>query len=186
MAEQFDPAEVAVADRLDAEIDAVLAGRASRQTDATVLWLATTARPPAPSALASSVARARRSVERRLWRPAQVAAAALAALFAAHGLSSLLNGAWVAENLGEAHSPHAYVEGGLALLAASIAVGAGLFRRERLGISVAAGAPLGLLFGVQGANEVGEFAWGVALHLSEALVALVLLVAWWRARRSAS
>src|SRR3546814_1422151 len=66
----------------------------------------------------------------------------MAALLITNGAGSLVNGAWVAENLGEQHSPHAFAEGGLALIAVGIAVAAGALRRAWLPVSVAAGVPL--------------------------------------------
>jgi hypothetical protein len=181
-----DPAQAAAAVALDAEIDAVLAGRASARMEPTVLWLATAVRPPAPPSLGASVRRSLRAALERIWRPAQIAAAALASLLVAHGLGNFVNGAWVAENLGEAHSPHAYIESGFALLAVAVVVAAGLFRSDWLPLSVIAGVPLGVVLGIQGLREVGEFAWGAVLHLTEAALALLLLVLWWRARRYVS
>ena len=181
-----DPVQIAAADRLDAEIDAVLAGRASVRAEPSLLWLASAVRPAPPSSLGTSVGRSIRAAVARIWRPAQIAAAALASLLAAHGLGNFVTGAWVAENLGEAHSPHASIESGLALLAVAVVVAAGLFRSDWLTASVVAGVPLGLVLGIQGVREVGEFAWGAVLHLSEAALAVVLLVLWWRARRYVS
>lgn len=181
--ERFEPGDVAAAEALDAEIDAVVAGQVPRRSDPTLLWLGVALRPPVPAGLHRRVDRFRRQVSDRIWRPARVAAAVLGAILFGHALSNLVNGSWVAESLGEAHSPHAYIEGGLALLGASLATAAGLWRRERLAVSVAAGVPLGLALGVLGAGELDEFAWGAALHLTEAAAAVALLVLWWRARR---
>src|SRR3546814_4593580 len=107
----------------------------------------------------------------------------MAALLIANGAGSLVNGAWVAENLGEQHSPHAFAEGGLALIAVGIAVAAGALRRAWLTVSVAAGVPLGIAFGIRGIPETQEFAAGAALHLGQGAVAVALGVLWWRARR---
>src|SRR3546814_14349612 len=82
----------------------------------------------------------------------------MVALLIANGAGSLVNGAWVAENLGEQHSPHAFAEGGLALIAVGIAVAAGAMRRAWLPVSVAAGVPLGIAFGIRGIPETQEFA----------------------------
>jgi hypothetical protein len=183
--EQFEAGEVAAAEALDAEIDSVVTGRAPRRSDPTLLWLGIALRPPAPAVLHRRVDRVRRQVSHRVWRPVQVAAAVLGAILFGHAVSNLVNGSWVAESLGEAHGPHAYIEAGLALLGASLATAAGLWRRERLAVSVAAGVPLGLALGAVGVSELDEFAWGAALHLTEATAAVVLLVLWWRARRYA-
>jgi hypothetical protein len=178
-----DPAQIAAAERLDADIDAVLAGRVSPRMEPPLLWLATAVRPSAPPSLTARVGRSVRAAVARIWRPAQIAAAALASLLAAHALGNFVRGAWVAESLGEAHSPHASIESGLALLAVAVVVAAGLFRSDWLTASVVAGVPLGLVLGIQGVREIGEFAWGAALHLTEAALAIALLVLWWRARR---
>jgi hypothetical protein len=183
--ERFELGDVIPAEVLDAEIDAGLAGRAPRRGDPTVLWLCVALRPPLSASVRRGVDRARRQARDRIWRPAQVAAAVLAAVLFGHGVGNIVNGSWVAQSLGEAHSPHAFVEGGLALICASIAVAAGLWHREQLVVSVAAGAPLGIALGIVGVGELGEFAWGAALHLVEAAAAVVLLVLWWQVRRYA-
>src|SRR3546814_19859640 len=86
----------------------------------------------------------------------------MAALLIANGAGSLVNGAWVAENLGEQHSPHAFAEGGLALIAVGIAVAAGELRRAGLPVSVAAGVPSGNAFGTRGISEAQAFPAGAA------------------------
>src|SRR3546814_4784680 len=109
-----------------------------------------------PPALALRVRREHARREHTRWWPVQVAAAAMAALLIANGAGSLVNGAWVAENLGEQHSPHAFAEGGLALIAVGIAVAAGALRRAWLPVSVAAGVPLGIAFGIRGIHRSEE------------------------------
>jgi hypothetical protein len=183
MTDRFDDADLAAAAALDTEIDGALGGGPSPASDPVVLWLTATVRSDPPAALGARVRAEHARREHRRWRPARIAAAALAALFLGQGVGSLVNGAWVARNLGEDYSPHAFTEGGLALLAVGIAIAAGVFRRSWLPISVAAGVPLGLAFGVLGFAEVGEFAAGAVLHLSEGAAAGLLGLAWWRARR---
>lgn len=182
MAEAWEPEELAAAAALDEQIDRALTGAPDHSIDHTVLWLATSLRADPPPTLARRVADEHERRERARWRPAQIAAAALAALFLTNGVGSLVNGAWVAEGLGEHYSPHAYVEGGLALITAGVIVAAGLFRRSWLPLSTLAGSPLGLALGIRGIPEVGQFAPGAVLHLSEGAVGLALAVLWWRAR----
>lgn len=183
MDEPVDPDELAAATALDRDIDLVLAGRPSRRTDPAVVWLSAAMRPDPPPALHDRVLAEHARRELRRWRPAQVAAAALAALFLTQGLGNIFNGAWVARGLGEHHSPHIFGESGLALLAVGVAVAAGVLWRRWLPLSVATGAPLGAAYGVLGVGEIGQFAAGALLHLSQGAIAVALAVIWWRARR---
>jgi hypothetical protein len=171
------------ADRLDDAITAVLAGRPATDADPTVLWMAAAARPSPPPGLARRVARALEVEQARRWRPVQVGAALLGALFLFQGLGDIFNGEWIAEGLDEPHSHHLYVEGGIALIAMAIVLAVGLFERRALDVGVAGGVPLGVAYGINGFWEIGQFAAGVALHMTELVVALVVLVLWWRARR---
>src|SRR3546814_15344947 len=98
----------------------------------------------------------------------------MAALLITNGAGSLVNGAWVAENLGEQHSPHAFAEGGLALIAVGIAVAAGALRRAWLPVSVAAGVQLGRAFGLRGIPETQRVAAGAAPHLGQGAAAVAL------------
>ena len=140
------------ADRLDEAITAVLAGRPAADADATVLWLAASARPTPPSGLTRRLARSVERVER-------------------------------ARGLGEAHSVHPYVEGGIALIVLAFVVAAGFLDRRALPISVGGGGAVGIAYGINGLGEIGQFAAGVALHMTELVAAVALVVLWWRARR---
>jgi hypothetical protein len=181
--ERFDEVELAAATQLDAAVDRALAGTAGPGADATVLWLASAMRVDPPAALARRIRVEHEQLEQRRWRPVQLVAAAVAALMLSQGVGNIVNGAWVARGLGEDYSPHAFLEGGLALIAVGIAVAAGVFRRSWLPVSVAAGAPLAVAFGVNGVGEIGEFAAGAALHLTQGALGLALAALWWRARR---
>lgn len=183
MADQYDELDVAAAEALDAEIDGVIAGRPQPAGDPVVLWLSTAVRSDPPAALAARIDAEHVRREQVRWRPAQVAAAALAALLLSQGVGNMVSGAWIARGLGEAYSPHVYVEGGFALLAAGVAVAAGVFRRAWLPVSVASGVPVGVALGVHGLPEIGTFTAGALLHSSQGVVALLLGIAWWRAWR---
>ena len=53
----------------------------------------------------------------------------------------------------------------------------------------AAAVPLGIMLGVHGIREVNVWAWGAALHLTEGVLAVVLLVTFvlaWRRNRSSA
>jgi hypothetical protein len=124
--ERYDPVELAAAEALDARIAAELTSPgAGVQDDQVVAGLVTALRAEVPEELrrriaaevAEETARTRRS-----WWVVQVAAAAMAAILATNGLGNLIGSEWVAEGLGEPHGRHAWVEGGMALLAASVAV----------------------------------------------------------------
>ena len=86
-------------------------------------------------------------------------------------------------DLGEAHSHHLYLEGGIALVAMAIVLAVGLFERRALRVGIAGGVPLGVAYGINGFTEIGQFAAGVALHLTELAVALAVFALWWRTRR---
>jgi hypothetical protein len=188
--ERHDPAELAAAEAVDARIAAELASPgAGIQDDPAVAGLVTALRVEVPEELRRRVAdevAAETARTRRSWWVVQVAAAAMAAILASHGLGNLIDSEWIAEGLGEPHGRHAWVEGGLALLAASVAVGAGLFHRRMLPVSVAVGSPLGIVLGIRGIDELGQFGAGAALHLTQGVLGIVLLVTFWRARRYGS
>jgi hypothetical protein len=181
--ERYDAADLAAAEALDAAVDRVLAGAPASADDPTLLWLTAAVRTDPPPALGRRIRAEHARRETRRWRPVQLVAAAVAALMLSQGVGDIVNGAWVARGLGEDYSPHAFTEGGLALLAVGIAVAAGVLHRRWLPVSVATGAPLAVVFGVRGIGEVGEFAAGAALHLSQGVLGLLLAAVWWRAWR---
>lgn len=185
MADELEPVagDPAAADALDREISAVLRGEAGRQADPVVLWLAATARPNPPLRLAGRVLGAVEVQEARRWRPAQLVAALLASVMISNGLGNIVNHDWVAENIGEAPSPHAFIEGGFALLAVAVVLSLAVFRYRALPYAVAAGGPLGIVYGIRGVGEIGQFAAGAVLHIGQGVLAVALLVLWWRARR---
>ena len=67
-----------------------------------------------------------------------------------------------------------------------LAVAAGAIDRRMATVSVVAGAPLGIALGVSGVAEVGVFAAGAVLHLTQGVVAVLLAVTFWRYRRDSS
>lgn len=176
-------------ERTEAGIDDVLGGRGSPGADPTVLWLAAAARPtPSASLVARIEAQVADAtpVRRRVDRPGpflSLAAAALALTFLFQGVGNLVAGEWIAEHIGEPHGPHAYFEGALALLAAGVCAAAAGVRRSWGSVSVLTCSPLALSLGVHGTGEIGVFAAGAALHLTEGILGLLLLLAWWLDRR---
>ena len=185
MSDAFDPDHERAALALDAQIDAVLAGRWTADDDTVVHRLAATIRTDPPPALGARVAgELRRTAHRRL-APVRVAAAAMAYLFISHGVGNLVNPEWIARNVGEPNSVHFATEGGLALVAVGLVVALAALRPVWLPAAVTAGVPLGLAFGVLGVREIGEFNGGAVLHLSQLAVALYLGIALWRHRRYA-
>lgn len=181
--ERYAASDVAAAEALDAAVDRVLAGAPTSSDDAGLLWLSAAVRADPPPALGRRIRMEHARREARRWRPVQLVAAAVAALMLSQGVGDIVNGAWVARGLGEDYSPHAFIEGGLALLAVGVAIAAGVLHRRWLPVSVATGAPLAVVFGVRGVGEVGEFTAGAALHLSQGALGLLLAAVWWRAWR---
>jgi hypothetical protein len=186
MSDQFDDADVAAALRLDDQIAQVLAGDPSSGADPAVTWLLAAMRVDPPAALAARIEADHERRERARWRPVQLVAALFALNLLSHGLGNMFVGAWVSRGLGEHYSPHAFREGGFALIAAGIAVGAAALRRSWIPVSVAAGVPLGVTLGIYGLPEVGEFGAGAALHLTQGVLGIALGVTWWRASRYGS
>lgn len=176
-------------ERLDAQIDDVLDGRGGPAVDPTVLWLASAARPgpsPALRARIDDQVAATTVPRRRTDRPGRlltIVAAALAAAFVFQGVGNLVAGEWISENIGEPFGPHAFFEGGLAMLAAAVCAAAATARRSWSTLSVLTCAPLALSLGLHGTGEIGVFAAGVALHLTEGALGLLLILAWWLDRR---
>jgi hypothetical protein len=168
--------------RLDAAVDDVLSGmppNIDAATASALERLAAAHRVDPPPALAGRI----RAAERARWRPARLAAAALAMLFLGQGLSSLVSGRWVARNLDVPFDAHASFELGLLLFALGGVVLAGALARRWLDLAAAAGVPLGIAFAVSGLSELGEFPGGGVLHLSQGVAAIALAAFWWRARR---
>jgi hypothetical protein len=181
--EALDPTDLAAAEALDRQIDAVLAGRAGRDAAPELTWITAAVRTDPPPRVATTVAERAERVLRIRWRPVRWAAAAMAYLYLSHGLGNIVVGDWVARGVGEHHSPHLMLEGGAAFIAVGIAVLAGALRPRLLPVSVVAGVPLALVLGYNGIGEVGEFAAGAALHLSQGVVGIVLAMMFWRTWR---
>lgn len=184
--ETFDPAEVADAEALDAQIDDLLAGRSAPDAPPALTWLHAAVRTDPPPGLAARVEDRHDRMVRRRWRPVRYAAAAMAYLYISQGLGNLFVGEWIAEGVGDDFSPHLTREGGFALIAVGLAVLAGVLRRNLVPVSVVSGVPLGIALGISGISEIGVFAAGAALHLTEGVVALVLAVTAWRYWRDTS
>jgi hypothetical protein len=184
--ESFDPAEVAAAEALDDQIDEVLAGRAGPDTARTVTWLSTMVRTDPPAGLAQRVEEHHERVLRRHWWPVRLAAGALACLFISQGVGNLVIGDWVARGIGEAHSLHFVREGAFALIAAGLAILTGVLQRRMVPVSVLAGVPLAIAFGISGIGEIGVFAAGAVLHITQGVVGVALAVTYWRYRRDTS
>lgn len=178
--EYFDPDELAAAQRLDDDIGRTLAGDPSRETDPTVLWLATSLQARPSRSVYKRISAAISVREQREWRILQFVAAALALLIASHGISIFTSGEWIARNIGEPYAPHAAFESAFAYLAVAGTIAAGAIRKSWTPVAVVAGLPLGLVLAIHGASEVTHFAYGAALHLSEGVFAVALVIVWWR------
>jgi hypothetical protein len=178
--------EFAASLRLDRAVDDVLEGGTPSgldpDTGAVVERLAHGHRTVPPPGLVHRVAAQLRR-ERRSRRAVQIAAAMLGLLFLGQGLGNLLAGRWVARNLGVAFDSHAFVEGGIVLLALGLVMVAGALERRWLDLAVLAGTPVGIAFAAHGASELAEFPAGGVLHLSQGIAAVVLAALWWRTRR---
>ncbi len=180
--ETFDADELAAAERLDAQIDDVLRGRVSPDAGPEVLLLASAVRTDPPSALAGRVDAAHERTMRRRWRPFRYVAAAMGYLFFSQGFGNIVWGNWVADGIGEDFSPHLTREGGLALMAVGVAVASGALVRRMAPVSVVAGVPLAIAFGIAGIGEIGVFAAGAVLHITQGLVGLALGATYWTYR----
>ena len=176
----FDPEEVAAAELLDEQIDMLLAGRAGADAGPELLLLATAVRTDPPAGLGERVAVTHERALRRRWRPFRYVAALMAYLFISQGIGNLVWGDWVADGVGDDFSPHLTREGGFALIAVGLAVAMGALVRRMAPVSVVAGVPLALAFGVAGIGEIGVFAAGAVLHISQGLVGLALALSFWR------
>lgn len=184
--ETFDAAEEAAAEATDAQIQSVLDGRPDADAPAAITWLSAAVRTDPPARLAARIEERHERVLRRRWRPVRYAAAAMAYLYISQGLGNLFIGSWIAEGIGEDFSPHLTREGGFALIAVGIAVLAGVLRRNLVPVSVVSGVPLGIALGISGIGEIGVFAAGAVLHITEGIVAVVLAVTAWRFWRDTS
>lgn len=179
--------------RADAQIDDVLAGRGGYATDPTVLWLAAGARPAPPAGLMAridaQVTTGTRGGGARSDQPGLfliLVAAVLALAFLIQGVGNLVAGEWLADNLGEPYAPHPFREGGLALIAIAVCAAAATGSRRWSTASVLTCSPLAVGFGLHGFTEIGVFGAGVALHMSQGVLGLLLILAWWLDRRDTS
>lgn len=173
-------------DRWDDDVARLLAGRAARGADPTEQWLAAAARPSAPAAVLARVERSMARARRRADRPSRavaLAALGLAASFVFQGVGNLVAGQWIADHLGEPYGPHAFWEGGVAMIALGLCAAAGAVSRRWSTASVLTCTPLATAFGLHGLTEVGVFAAGVALHLTEGTLGILLALLWWREHR---
>lgn len=181
--DEFSPDEIAAAERLDAAIDQALAGRPLGQHGPELALLATAIKVDPPPDLGERVeAAATAEHERRmqrLWRPFRYAAGVLAYLFISQGIGNLIFGDWVAEGVGEDFSPHAMREGAFALIAVGAVVAAGALYRRFAPVAAISGVPLAILLGIGGIAEIGQFAAGAVLHLTEGLFGLILAGTFW-------
>ncbi len=164
-------------EELDREISQALRGSTS---DPALSWLVAELRTDPPRKLRRRISW---TVWSRRWSAAQLAAAVLGMFLFWHGFTSIALGRWIAENINEAYSSHAAVEGGLAAMAVGIAALACLIKREFLPVAALSAVPLGLAYGVHGIGEVTVFAWGAVFHLSEGIVAIAFLYIWWHTSR---
>lgn len=179
------PAEERAGDDLDAQIDALLAGRPTPGTPPVVSLVAAAVRTDPPGTLADRVEAEHAAVEQRRWRPFRYVTALMAYLFVSQGVGNLIFGEWVADGVGDDFSPHLTRESGFALIAAGIAVAFGAWRpRSMAPVSLAASVPLAVAFGIAGFGEIGVFAAGAALHLTQGAVGVALAVTYWRTRRT--
>jgi hypothetical protein len=170
----------------DDELADLLAGRGGRGVLPTEQWLASAARPTAPATVVARVDHAVGVTSRRGDRPSlwfTVVAIGLAAAFVFQGTGNLIVGEWIAENLGEPYAPHPFREGGLAMIAIGVCAAAGAVSRRWSTASVLTCSPLAIGFGLHGFTEVGVFGAGVALHLTEGTLGVMLAVCWWMDRR---
>lgn len=186
--EQFDPVDIAAAERLDDAISAVLDGRdVPNAPDPELELLAGGLRPDPPASTYVSVDRilhpAPAGRRRRRWSAAQVAAAALGAILIIHGVGNMIAGEWISASLGEPFNQHAMVDGGLAFIAVGAAIAVASTRRQWLPVAVIVGVPLGLVMGGRSLHEIGVFAWGAVAHGAVGVAALVLLVTYVLGRR---
>lgn len=173
----------------DDEVAGLLAGRSARGGDPTEQWLAAAARPSAPAGVLARVEVSMERARRRADRPSRalaLAALALSAAFVFQGVGNLVAGEWIADNLGEPYGPHAFWEGGVAMIAIAVCAAAGAVSRRWSAASVLTCTPLATAFGLHGLTEVGVFAAGVALHLTEGTLGVLLAVIWWRERRDST
>lgn len=186
--EQYDPADIAAAERLDAAIAAILDNRdVGGVPDPELELLAGEFRRTPPASTYAAVDRGLRlgqsSRPGRRWSAAQVAAAVLGIVLVIHGIGNMVAGEWISSSLGEPYNQHAMVDGGMAFIALGAAIAVASTRRRWLPVAVIAGVPLGVVMGGRGVHEIGVFAWGAVAHGAVGVAALVLLVTYVLGRR---
>ena len=190
MTDRFDATadEQRLADDLDAMIDAAL--RTETSSDAVVHRLTALHRAPLPRTLNAeprvrrvSVQRTARAGARRPERVAQLAALILGVSFFNHAFSNIFLGEWVADIIDGHYEPHVYNEGGVALAGLAILLLAAVRNKRWLGLAAVSGGSVGVGLGVLGIPEIVSLKVGGALHITEGLAGIVLLITWWRYAR---
>lgn len=141
---------------------------------------------PVPSGLAERIGVGVGSVGRataRRWNVVRGVAAAMGFTLLVHGSGNFTRVEWIARHLEEPVSRHAYNEGGAALLVLALLFMLAAARPRFLSSAAAVSAPLGAYFGVAGVREFATFANGGILHITEGVLGLGLVAAWFWARR---
>lgn len=141
---------------------------------------------PVPTGLTERVGAAVAAVGRaaaRRWLVVRGVAAAMGFTLLVHGSGNFTRVEWIARHLEEPISRHAYNEGGAALLGLALLFILAAARPRLLSSAAAVSAPLGAYFGVAGVRELATFANGGILHITEGLLGLGLVAAWFWARR---
>lgn len=171
-------------DQLELAIDALLEqrpmpARVDDDLGRIVRHLAELHGAPVPPGLA------RRASPFRSWTAPRIAVAVLGVLFLVHGFPNVFFGEALAAWLGLHYEPHTFRESGLAYLAVGLVLLAGVLRPRLMDAALIAGVPLGIVLGLGGVallpgspNPSAEM-----LHFAEAIVAIVALVTFWRAKR---
>lgn len=122
-------------------------------------------------------------VPRAVPRSLRLAVLFLGVLLVQNGIGNVAIGSWIADQVHGHYDSHSYREAAIATVAVGALLVLAYFRTSWIRAATTIGVPVGLAFGVTGSTEITVTPYGFALHFTEGVTALVILVLWWRYAR---
>jgi hypothetical protein len=122
----------------------------------------------------------RQRLPRPVPRPLRRVVLLLGVLLVQNGIGNVAIGPWIADQVHGHYDAHSYREAAIATVAVGVLLVLAYFRTSWIRAATTIGVPVGLALGVTGSTEITVTPYGFALHFTEGVVALVLLVMWRR------
>lgn len=117
---------------------------------------------------------------RPIPRSLRLAVLALGVLLFQNGVGNVVIGRWIADQVHGHYDAHSYREAAIATVGVGILLILAYFRTNWIRAATTIGVPVGLAIGITGSTEITVTPYGFALHFTEGVVAVVVLVLWRR------